>query len=177
MAMERSLWQEPVESDAISARAKMSAAEEKARSLLADIRARGCNEDFIADPVKLVEGKVTPVVVSLENILITGNSVSHQNCSCSVATLSHALSLYVKIDFLPTKKMSAEDIAARKAERDAIAKASRSAMINVNGNEEEISVFFEGSYETNGGRMFDIIVGHDGRDTTHRVVIGKPLIL
>lgn len=78
------------------------------------------------------------------------------------------------MDFLPTKKLTAEEIEQRKAERDAIAKASRNIVIDVRGHAEEVSVFFASSFDSNGGRVFDIRVGHDGRDTDHRVIIGEP---
>lgn len=81
------------------------------------------------------------------------------------------------MDFLPTKKLSVEEIEQRKAERDAVAKASRSIVINVDGQAEEVAVYFASSFDSNGGRVFDINVGHDGRDTTHRVIIGMCCVL
>lgn len=78
-----------------------------------------------------------------------------------------------KVDFLPTAKMSKEELAEREAAREAILKASRTSTTIVNGEEEEFSVLFTDSYKTNGGHMFDILVTFESEDTTHRVIVGK----
>eukprot|EP00879_Flechtneria_rotunda_P004235 GHRR01004483.1.p1 GENE.GHRR01004483.1~~GHRR01004483.1.p1 ORF type:complete len:434 (+),score=139.37 GHRR01004483.1:216-1517(+) len=58
LALERKAWQSAVDAGAISARAKPAAAAEKAKELQAQLRARGCVEDFTPDPDLLQEGQV-----------------------------------------------------------------------------------------------------------------------
>lgn len=53
------LWQEPIDSGAISSRGRLGAAEEKAKEMLEVYKLRGCNEDFIPDPSKLPDGQVS----------------------------------------------------------------------------------------------------------------------
>ena len=55
---ERTAWQSPPQSLAISDRGKIASAEELAKQMLIKIRTRGCKEDFISDPELLAEGKV-----------------------------------------------------------------------------------------------------------------------
>jgi len=58
LAMERTLWQTPVDAGAISARGKRMAAEETARALVAQLRSRGLTEDLVANPSLLDQGLV-----------------------------------------------------------------------------------------------------------------------
>lgn len=51
-----------VDAGAISARAKPAAAAEKMRELLAILKQRGCQEEFVADPELLANGQVMSVM-------------------------------------------------------------------------------------------------------------------
>ncbi len=59
LALERNLWQQPVDAGAISQRGKQGAAEEMAKALLTQIKARGCKEEFVANPMLLSNGQVS----------------------------------------------------------------------------------------------------------------------
>jgi hypothetical protein len=54
-----------VDAGAISARAKPAAAAEKARDLQAALKARGCVEEFTADPELMAEGQVRVACYSM----------------------------------------------------------------------------------------------------------------
>lgn len=58
LVMERTAWQQPVDSGAISQRGKKGAAEEKAAQLLKAIKDRGCKEEFVPNPTLLLDGQV-----------------------------------------------------------------------------------------------------------------------
>ncbi|KAK9829795.1 hypothetical protein WJX72_007953 [[Myrmecia] bisecta] len=58
LAMERNLWQQPVEAGAISARGRQQAAEAEVVTLMVVITSRGCNEVFVPNPELLAKGQV-----------------------------------------------------------------------------------------------------------------------
>lgn len=58
VAMERALWEKPVDGGAISARGKLEAAKSQAATQLAAMRTRGAVEEFAPNPQLLEEGKV-----------------------------------------------------------------------------------------------------------------------
>ncbi len=58
VSIERRMWQQPVDAGAISERGRKGAAEECARQLVAQLKDRGCKEDFTPNPALLLEGQV-----------------------------------------------------------------------------------------------------------------------
>ncbi|KAK9837885.1 hypothetical protein WJX74_007198 [Apatococcus lobatus] len=134
LAMERNLWQLPVDAGAISARGRQKAAEEQMRAQLELIRQRGCNEEWEANPELLEQGKV---------------------------------------DFLPSKAMSPEELAALKARLADMAARMRTVETIIDGQPERFSIFFRMNFQTNGGRMMDVAVTFEQRETKHRVIVGK----
>lgn len=52
------MWQQPVDAGAISERGRKGAAEECARQLVAQLKERGCKEEFTPNPTLLLEGQV-----------------------------------------------------------------------------------------------------------------------
>ncbi|KAG2491838.1 hypothetical protein HYH03_009794 [Edaphochlamys debaryana] len=58
LAIERSMWQQPVDAGAISERGRKGAAEEKARQLIQTLKDRGCKEEFTPNATLLLEGQV-----------------------------------------------------------------------------------------------------------------------
>ena len=57
--LEKAAWTQPVSAGAISERGRAQAAEGQAAELLAALRTRGCNEDMVAVPELLLEGKAS----------------------------------------------------------------------------------------------------------------------
>jgi hypothetical protein len=134
LALERSAWQQPVASGAISQRGKQAAAEEMVRTLMTQIKSRGCTEEFEPNPALLQEGLV---------------------------------------DFLPSKAMSAEEMAVQQARLAELAKLMRTVDFSLDGNPARYELFFKHSVPTNGGRWFDVQVTFEQKQTTHRVIVGK----
>lgn len=44
---------------------------------------------------------------------------------------------------------------------------------NATGEEEGFDLLISSEFKTNGGYMYDVILMHDSRETTHRVIVGK----
>lgn len=90
LALERNMWQKPVDGGAISARGKRGAAEDKAREHLAMIRSRGCTEPFTPAPELLDDGVVDflPVASLTEEQLAAAREAAakaaKESRSCSV---------------------------------------------------------------------------------------------
>jgi hypothetical protein len=59
VALERTLWQQPVDAGAISQRGKLGAAEEKAGQLIKALKDRGCKEEFTPNPSFMIDGLVS----------------------------------------------------------------------------------------------------------------------
>ncbi|GLC44486.1 hypothetical protein PLESTB_000068200 [Pleodorina starrii] len=134
LAIERSMWQQPVDAGAISERGRKGAAEEKTRQLLAALRDRGCKEDFTPNPTLLLEGQV---------------------------------------DFLPARNLTDEELAAEREAEAARMRGRRSCSAVVDGQERVFHTSYLLKFPTNGGYMMDVSVLFDGRETTHRVIVGK----
>jgi hypothetical protein len=64
VAIERSMWQQPVDAGAISERGRKGAAEERSRQLQAALKDRGCREIFTPNPTLLLEGQVRAALAS-----------------------------------------------------------------------------------------------------------------
>eukprot|EP01023_Acetabularia_acetabulum_P041681 TRINITY_DN4075_c0_g1_i2.p1 TRINITY_DN4075_c0_g1~~TRINITY_DN4075_c0_g1_i2.p1 ORF type:complete len:383 (-),score=63.79 TRINITY_DN4075_c0_g1_i2:1778-2926(-) len=64
IAMEREMWQQPVDAGALSSRANRQAAEEKSKDLIKMIKSRGCNEHFIPNADLLDQGQVEMLLAS-----------------------------------------------------------------------------------------------------------------
>lgn len=58
LALERNMWQKPVDAGAISARGKQAAAEDKAKNILAELAGRGLKEKFVPNPSLMTDGQV-----------------------------------------------------------------------------------------------------------------------
>ncbi|GIL53949.1 hypothetical protein Vafri_9515 [Volvox africanus] len=134
LAIERSMWQQPVDAGAISERGRKGAAEEKTRQLLAALRDRGCKEDFTPNPTLLLEGQV---------------------------------------DFLPARNLTEEELAAEREAEAARMRGRRSCSAIVDGQERVFHTSYLLKFPTNGGFMLDVSVLFDGRETQHRVIVGK----
>lgn len=61
VAMERALWEKPVDGGAISNRGKLEAAKAQVVVLLTTMKARGCKEEFEPNPTLLQNGQVSPM--------------------------------------------------------------------------------------------------------------------
>lgn len=134
LALERNQWQQPVDAGAISQRGKRGAAEDKARELLAAIRARGCTEPFTPAPELLDDGLV---------------------------------------DFLAVAALTEEQLAAAREAAAKAARESRSCSALIDGQPKHFAVRFVSRVPTNGGFLFDLVLGYDNQETRHRVVVGK----
>lgn len=63
-----------------------------------------------------------------------------------------------QVDFLPSKAMSAEELAALKTRLADMAARMRSVETIIDGQPERFSIFFKMNFKTNGGRMMDVAV-------------------
>lgn len=63
LALERTMWQQPVDAGAISQRGKQAAADQKVSELLAIMKQRGCKEEFVPNPSLLLDGQVSATAV------------------------------------------------------------------------------------------------------------------
>ncbi|KAG2447281.1 hypothetical protein HYH02_007611 [Chlamydomonas schloesseri] len=134
LAIERTMWQQPVDAGAISERGRKGAAEEKARQLQAVLRERGCKEDFTPNPTLLLEGQV---------------------------------------EFLAARNLTDEELAAeREAEAERM-RGRRSCSCVVDGQERVFHTSYKLKYPTAGGHMLDVSVLFDGRETNHRIIVGR----
>ncbi|KXZ55763.1 hypothetical protein GPECTOR_2g1313 [Gonium pectorale] len=134
LAIERNMWQQPVDAGAISERGRKGAAEECARQLIATLKDRGCKEEFVPNPTLLLEGQV---------------------------------------DFLPARDLSVEEMAAEREAEAARMRGRRSCSALVDGQERIFHTSYAVKFPTNGGYMFDVSVLFDGRETQHRIIVGK----
>ncbi|PNW72346.1 hypothetical protein CHLRE_16g671950v5 [Chlamydomonas reinhardtii] len=134
LAIERTMWQQPVDAGAISERGRKGAAEEKARQLQATLRDRGCKEDFTPNPTLLLEGQV---------------------------------------EFLAARNLSDEEMAAeREAEAERM-RGRRSCSCLVDGQERTFHTNYLLKHVTAGGHLMDLSVLFDGRETNHRIIVGR----
>ena len=62
------------------------------------------------------------------------------------------------MDFLPTGPLDREALEREKARLAKIAEATRTCQATVDGQPRDFRIFFQQSYKTNGGWMFDILV-------------------
>ncbi|GFR47804.1 hypothetical protein Agub_g9580 [Astrephomene gubernaculifera] len=134
LAMERSLWQQPVDAGAISERGRLGAAEERCRQLQTSLRERGCVEEFTPNPTLLQEGQV---------------------------------------DFLPARSLTDTELAAEREAEAARMRGRRSCSCLVDGQERVFHTRYPLLFPTNGGVLADVSVLFDGRETHHRVIVGK----
>ncbi|KAG2434162.1 hypothetical protein HXX76_007889 [Chlamydomonas incerta] len=134
LAIERTMWQQPVDAGAISERGRKGAAEEKARQLQATLKDRGCKEEFTPNASLLLEGQV---------------------------------------EFLPARNLTDEEMAAeREAEADRM-RGRRSCSCLVDGQERTFHTSYLLKHPTAGGHLMDLSVLFDGRETQHRIIVGR----
>lgn len=134
LAIERRMWQQPVDAGAISERGRKGAAEECARQLVAQLKERGCKEEFTPNPTLLLEGQV---------------------------------------DFLTARELTDEEMAAEMEAEAARSRGRRSCVALVDGVERVFTTSYSLKFPTKGGHMMDVSVLFDGRETNHRVIVGK----
>lgn len=134
LAIERTMWQQPVDAGAISERGRRGAAEEISSQLIAALRARGCKEEFTPNEALLNEGQV---------------------------------------EFLPVRNLTSAEMDAERAAEVERMRSKRSCSCVVDGQERTFYTQYSMKYQTNGGYMFDVSVLFDGRETNHRIVVGK----
>lgn len=134
LAIERTMWQQPVDAGAISERGRKGAAEEMAKNLIQTLRDRGCKEEFTPNPNLLLEGQV---------------------------------------EFLPVRNLSEAELQAEKDAEVVRMASKRSCSCVVDGQERTFYTQYALKYQTNGGYMMDVSVLFDGRETQHRVIVGK----
>lgn len=78
-----------------------------------------------------------------------------------------------RVDFLPVRDLTAEELAAQAAEAAKRALQVRRAVALVDGAEKPFTVNYKLMFKTNGGHMADVEVTFEDRATQHRVIIGK----
>lgn len=77
------------------------------------------------------------------------------------------------VDFLPAKSLSSEQLEESQRAKEQAAKAMRSANVVIDGHERKYQIAYDMKFPTNGGHMFDVRVMLDGRETKHRIIVGK----
>ena len=73
---------------------------------------------------------------------------------------THSSGVFLQVDFLPSKAMGPEELAALKARLADMAARMRTVETIIDGQPERFSIFFRMDFKTNGGRMMDVQVGH-----------------
>eukprot|EP00243_Klebsormidium_subtile_P004783 TRINITY_DN18939_c0_g1_i1.p1 TRINITY_DN18939_c0_g1~~TRINITY_DN18939_c0_g1_i1.p1 ORF type:complete len:432 (+),score=103.11 TRINITY_DN18939_c0_g1_i1:146-1441(+) len=82
-----------------------------------------------------------------------------------------------RCDILPSKQKSAEELqAAVDLEVERKSNERHVSAVAIDGEQIEFDITFTMKYKTNGGWMYDVSVSHQDRVTTHRVLLGQPMI-
>ena len=70
--------------------------------------------------------------------------------------------------------LTPEEIERIRVEKEKLAESIKQfTFINEEGEEEEFELLLNSELKTNGGYMYDVTLMHDGRETNHRVIVGK----
>eukprot|EP00798_Chlamydomonas_sp_ICE-L_P023411 gene23411-30685_t len=77
------------------------------------------------------------------------------------------------VDFLPAKDLTPEELEIQKQAMLEQAKNLRQATAIVDGVPKNFQVLYHDKYPTNGGFMVDMTMIMDGKETEHRVIVGK----
>lgn len=77
------------------------------------------------------------------------------------------------VDFMPYRSLTAEEVEEQRAERAAAVKAVRTAVAIIDGVERKYQIAYRLKFPTNGGYLMDITVMLDGKETKHRVIVGR----
>ncbi|CAL8471625.1 g11167 [Coccomyxa elongata] len=78
-----------------------------------------------------------------------------------------------KVDFEPAAALTEEELAARREAAARMSKATRTIAFTLDEQPAQFEMRIRNNYKTNGGRMFDVDVTFEDRETRHRVIIGK----
>ncbi|KAL3161552.1 hypothetical protein ABBQ32_010419 [Trebouxia sp. C0010 RCD-2024] len=78
-----------------------------------------------------------------------------------------------KVDFLPAKAMTPEELAEQQKRIAELAKATRVVEFEVDGSPAQYELFFVHSYPTNGGMMYDLTITYEEQETRHRIILGR----
>lgn len=70
--------------------------------------------------------------------------------------------------------LTPEEIERIRVEKEKLAESIKQfCFTNEDGEEEEFELLLNSELKTNGGYMYDVTLMHDGRETNHRVIVGK----
>ncbi|KAK9918864.1 hypothetical protein WJX75_007628 [Coccomyxa subellipsoidea] len=78
-----------------------------------------------------------------------------------------------KVDFEPAAALTEEELAQRREQAAQLSKATRTVGFTLDGEPAQFELRIRNDYKTNGGRMFDVNVTFEDRETKHRVIVGK----
>lgn len=81
-----------------------------------------------------------------------------------------------KVDFLPADALTPQQLDERRASEAALALKQRTCPVTIDGIATSYQLFIEMSFRANSGHIVDCSVTFQGKETTHRVIVGDDYI-